>query len=84
VRDDVERQNEGAGTREEAGEREDTRSPILVGPCLRCANTRLKFSGQFATLCCAGVPPAAIRYLAGHNDVLAGALAGKHELVEQV
>jgi cystathionine gamma-synthase len=26
----------------------------------------------------------ATKYLAGHNDVLAGALAGKHELVEQV
>jgi cystathionine gamma-synthase len=26
----------------------------------------------------------ATKYLAGHNDVLAGALAGKKELVEQV
>lgn len=26
----------------------------------------------------------ATKYLAGHNDVLAGVLAGKHELVEQV
>jgi cystathionine gamma-synthase len=26
----------------------------------------------------------ATKYLAGHNDVLAGALAGKHELVEKV
>lgn len=26
----------------------------------------------------------ATKYMAGHNDLLAGALAGKHELVEQV